>query len=46
MNGKKLEVPVERILSGEPLEKVANPGAMANPKSLDWFVELAAARRR
>ena len=45
LNGKKLEVPVQRILSGEPLEKVANPGAMANPKSLDWFVELAARRR-
>jgi acetoacetyl-CoA synthetase len=46
LNGKKLEVPVQRILSGEPLEKVANPGAMANPKSLDWFVELAATNRR
>ncbi|MEO8347434.1 MAG: acetoacetate--CoA ligase, partial [Acidobacteriota bacterium] len=45
LNGKKLEVPVQRILSGDPLEKVANPGAMANPRSLDWFVELAAARR-
>jgi acetoacetyl-CoA synthetase len=44
LNGKKLEVPVQRILSGEPLEKVANPGAMANPKSLDFFVELARKR--
>jgi len=41
LNGKKLEVPVQRILAGEPLEKVANPGAMANPSSLDYF-----ARRR
>jgi len=46
LNGKKLEVPVQRILAGEPLEKVANPGAMANPSSLDYFVALAAARRR
>jgi len=44
LNGKKLEIPVQRILSGEPLERVANPGAMSNPKSLDWFVELAAER--
>jgi acetoacetyl-CoA synthetase len=44
LNGKKLEVPVQRILSGEPLEKVANPGAMANPSSLDFFVELARKR--
>ncbi|HVE66005.1 MAG TPA: acetoacetate--CoA ligase, partial [Thermoanaerobaculia bacterium] len=41
LNGKKLEIPVQRILSGEPLDRVANPGAMANPKSLDYFVELA-----
>jgi acetoacetyl-CoA synthetase len=46
LNNKKLEVPVRRILSGEPLRKVANPGAMANPESLDYFVELAARRRR
>ena len=45
LNGKKLEVPVQRILSGEPLERVANPGAMANPASLDYFVELAQKRR-
>jgi acetoacetyl-CoA synthetase len=46
LNNKKLEVPVRRILSGEPAGKVANPGAMANPESLDYFVTLAAARRR
>jgi acetoacetyl-CoA synthetase len=45
LNNKKLEVPVRRILSGEPPEKVANPGAMANPESLDFFVKLAAARK-
>jgi acetoacetyl-CoA synthetase len=44
LNAKKLEVPVQRILSGEPLEKVVNPGAMANPKSLDYFVDLARKR--
>jgi acetoacetyl-CoA synthetase len=46
LNGKKLEVPVRRILSGEPVEKVANTGAMANPESLDYFVKLAASRGR
>ena len=46
LNGKKLEVPVRRILSGEPAEKAANAGAMANPESLDYFVKLAAARGR
>ena len=46
LNNKKLEVPVRRILSGEPAEKVANAGAMANPGSLDYFVDFAEARRR
>ena len=42
LNGKKCEVPVRRILRGEDAQRVANPGAMANPESLDVFVELAA----
>ena len=45
LNNKKLEIPVRRILAGEPAEKVANPGAMANPESLDYFVKLAARRK-
>jgi acetoacetyl-CoA synthetase len=40
ISGKKMEVPVKRLLDGEPLEKVANPGAMANPDSLAAFLEL------
>jgi acetoacetyl-CoA synthetase len=46
LNGKKLEVPVRRILSGESADQVAHTGAMANPESLDYFVKLAAARGR
>lgn len=42
LNGKKCEVPVRRILRGEDPQRVANPGAMANPDSLDFFVRLAA----
>jgi acetoacetyl-CoA synthetase len=43
ISGKKMEVPVKRLLDGEPLEKVANPGAMANPDSLAAFLELVEA---
>ena len=46
LNGKKLEVPVRRILSGDPAAAVANAGAMANPESLDFFEKLAAARTK
>jgi acetoacetyl-CoA synthetase len=41
LTGKKLEVPVRKILLGTPLEKAANPSAMANPASLDAFLEYA-----
>jgi acetoacetyl-CoA synthetase len=42
ISGKKMEVPAKRLLEGEPLEVVANPGAMQDPTALDAFVELAA----
>ncbi len=40
LSGKKLEVPVKRIFLGHPVEKAANPGAMANPDSLKWYIEF------
>ncbi|HEX2195198.1 MAG TPA: acetoacetate--CoA ligase, partial [Candidatus Limnocylindria bacterium] len=42
LSGKKLEVPVKRILMGTPAERAASRGSLANPESLDAFVELAA----
>ena len=44
LNGKKLEVPIKRLLLGEPLEKVVNRDSMNNPGSLAWFVEFAVRR--
>lgn len=41
LSGKKLELPIKKLLLGQPLERVVNPDAMANPKSLDWFVAFA-----
>lgn len=41
LNGKKLEVPVKRILLGTPVEKAASRDTLANPASLEPFVELA-----
>lgn len=40
-SGKKLEVPVKRILAGTPVGEVASPGALADPTSLDPYVALA-----
>jgi len=44
LNGKKLEVPVRRILQGEPVERVVNPASLANPAALEFFRLLAATR--
>jgi acetoacetyl-CoA synthetase len=46
LSGKKLEVPVKRILGGAPVEQAAARGALANPESLAAFEELARARLR
>jgi acetoacetyl-CoA synthetase len=42
LSGKKLEVPVKRILSGVPIEKAANLDSMHNPQALRPFVAMAA----
>jgi acetoacetyl-CoA synthetase len=42
LNGKKLEVPVKRLLTGTPLEKAVSLAAVANPDALAPFLALAA----
>jgi acetoacetyl-CoA synthetase len=44
LSGKKMELPIKRLLLGHPLGKVAHADAMANPASLGWFVDFAARR--
>ena len=45
LSGKVLEVPVKRILMGTPPEEAASVDSLADPRSLDYFVALAAERR-
>jgi acetoacetyl-CoA synthetase len=44
LSGKKQELPIKKLLLGQPIEKVVNREAMANPGSLDWYVAFAAER--
>ena len=44
LTGKKLELPVKRILQGARVEEVASRDALAVPTSLDPFTEMARAR--
>jgi acetoacetyl-CoA synthetase len=41
LSGKKQELPIKKLLLGQPLEKVVNRDTMANPGCLDWYVALA-----
>jgi len=44
LTGKKMELPIKKLLLGSPLEKIANPDAMSNPGSLAFYVEFARQR--
>jgi acetoacetyl-CoA synthetase len=41
LSGKKQELPIKKLLLGQPLERVLNKDAMANPNCLDWYVAFA-----
>ncbi len=45
LSGKKQELPIKKLLLGQPIEKVVNREAMANPACLDWYVALARSRQ-
>ena len=42
LSGKKLEVPVKKILTGAAPEQAASRDSLANPEALDFFTGLAA----
>ena len=43
LSGKKQELPIKKLLLGQPLEKVINREAMANPDCLSFYIPLASA---
>jgi acetoacetyl-CoA synthetase len=45
LNGKKMEVPVRRILMGIPVDKAADRFAMSDVGSLDFFAHFAASQQ-
>ncbi len=44
LSGKKMELPVKKLLLGADARQVLNPDAMANADSVAWFVALAQQR--
>lgn len=45
LTGKRLEVPVKRLLQGFDPARAVNAGVVDSPEALTWFVELGARRR-
>ncbi|MEL6407688.1 MAG: acetoacetate--CoA ligase [Chloroflexota bacterium] len=41
LSGKKMEVPIRKILLGRDASKAINKGAMRNPESIDYFMAFA-----
>jgi len=41
LSGKKMELPIKKILLGAAARQVANPDSMANPQTIEYFEELA-----
>ncbi|MCM3809265.1 acetoacetate--CoA ligase [Streptomyces sp. DR7-3] len=41
LTGKKLEVPVKRIIQGAPIVEVSAEGAITHPEMLAWFADFA-----
>jgi acetoacetyl-CoA synthetase len=44
LTGKRLEVPIKKLLAGKPLEKAANIATVDNPDALRWYAQFAADR--
>jgi len=45
LSGKKQELPIKKLLLGQPIDKVVNRDTMANPACLDWYVNFAQTRK-
>jgi len=45
LTGKKMEVPVRKLMLGLPLTKAASRDSARNPAALDWFADLARKRQ-
>ena len=46
LTGKKLEVPIKRLLQGVAENRAINRATVAIPEVLDWYVDFARFRQR
>ncbi|MGB1404454.1 MAG: AMP-binding protein, partial [Flavobacteriaceae bacterium] len=41
ISGKKVEIPIKKLLSGAPPEQVISKDSLKNPEALNWFIAFA-----
>ena len=41
ISGKKVEIPIKRLLQGEKLQDVISLDALKNPNAIDWFLKFS-----
>ncbi|KCZ58684.1 acetoacetate--CoA ligase [Hyphomonas chukchiensis] len=44
LTGKKMEIPIRKLVMGMDVDKAASRDAMAKPAALDWFIEFVRQR--
>jgi acetoacetyl-CoA synthetase len=44
LNGKKLEIPIKKILVGRSMSSAVNIASVDNPTAVAWYVNFAASR--
>ena len=44
LSGKRLEVPIKKLLTGKQLEKAASIASVDDPDALRWYARFAADR--
>ncbi|WP_315707234.1 MULTISPECIES: acetoacetate--CoA ligase [unclassified Bradyrhizobium] len=45
LTGKKMEIPVRKLLMGQSVEASVNLGSMRNPEAIDWYASFSNSRR-
>ena len=46
LTGKKMEIPIRKLLMGATVDEVISKGAMKDPSVIDWYADFAHTREK
>ena len=46
LTGKKMEIPIRKLLMGATVDEVISKGAMKDPSVIDWYADFARTRQK